>query len=185
MLRFLQRSITRSAHLNDCSQKFWLAQNWRGRVRNYSLYEPDYLDALKPQIPVYDAINIQIKGYDFPVLEHYQKFIHSVSENMNIEVEDGWALPAQTQTVQRLKPRSTVIDAEYKLSIYERNVQIVDVPSTTLAILLNILRATLPEGVSLSVHEHTPEQEEIRYVPDQELMELKSQLEALGGPRKK
>ncbi|XP_049763101.1 39S ribosomal protein L48, mitochondrial [Schistocerca cancellata] len=185
MLRLLQRSVSRSSHLNDCLQKFSLAQNQRGRARNYSIYEPDYLDALKPKIPVYDAINIQIKGYDYPVLEHYQKFIHNLSENMNIEVEDGWALPAQTQTVQRFKPQSTVVDSEYKLSIYERNVQIVDVPSTTLAILLNILRATVPEGVNLSVHEHSPEHEEIRYVPDQELLELKSQLEALGGPRKK
>lgn len=59
-------------------------------VRRYgSVYEPDYLDMLKPDIPEYEEVNIQIKGYDFAVLESFQKFVHTIAENMDIEVSDG------------------------------------------------------------------------------------------------
>lgn len=58
--------------------------------RHYSsVYEPEYLDNLKPDIPEYEQINVQIKGYDFAVLESFQKFVHVTAENMNIEVSDG------------------------------------------------------------------------------------------------
>lgn len=54
-----------------------------------SVYEPEYLDHLKPDIPEYEEINVQIKGYDFAVLESFQKFVHVTAENMSIEVSDG------------------------------------------------------------------------------------------------
>jgi large subunit ribosomal protein L48 len=34
----------------------------------------------------------------------------------------------------------------------------------------------------MTVHEHKEEYEEMRYIPDVQLLELKSQLEELGGP---
>jgi large subunit ribosomal protein L48 len=52
--------------------------------RHYSsVYEPEYLDSLKPDIPEYEEINVQIKGYDFAVLESFQKFVHTTAENNN------------------------------------------------------------------------------------------------------
>lgn len=54
-----------------------------------SVYEPEYLDMLKPNIPEYEAVNVQIKGYDFAILESFQKFVHSIADNMDIEVSDG------------------------------------------------------------------------------------------------
>lgn len=62
--------------------------------------------------------------------------------------------------------------------------QIVDVPSTKLAMFLEIVQAALPQGVNLSVHEHQPEHEQIRYVPDYELKELKAQLEEASQKKK-
>jgi hypothetical protein len=44
----------------------------------------------KSKIPLYDTLNIQVKGYDFPVLESYQGFVHHVAEVMGIEVADGY-----------------------------------------------------------------------------------------------
>jgi large subunit ribosomal protein L48 len=60
--------------------------------------------------------------------------------------------------------------------------QVVDLPSTVGSILFEVLQTALPEGVSMTVHEHKEEYEEIRYIPDVQLLELKSQLEELGGP---
>lgn len=54
-----------------------------------SVYEPEYLDMLKPNVPEYEKINVQMKGYDFAILESFQKFVHSIANNMDIEVSDG------------------------------------------------------------------------------------------------
>lgn len=62
--------------------------------------------------------------------------------------------------------------------------QISDVPAKFYPILLRVAQAALPEGVTLNVVEHQPEHDEIRYVPDNDLRELKEQLEEMGGPRK-
>ncbi|KAG6463953.1 uncharacterized protein LOC115452716 [Manduca sexta] len=147
------------------------------------LYEPDYLISMEPDEPVYDCLNLQLKGYDFAVLEACQKQIHRYAEAMGIQVDDCWATPAQQVKAQRFKLGGTVVEAEYLLNVYERNVQVTDVPTWALGTLLRVVRAALPEGCTLKVHEHTIEHEEIRYVPDNQLIELKQQLQDMGGSR--
>lgn len=89
-------------------------------------------------------------------------------------------------TVQKLKPNSTVVDAEYRLTVYERNIQLQDVNVPVYPMFLRIAQAALPEGVQLVVQEHTDECEERRYVPDKDLLELKAELERMqGGNTKK
>ncbi|XP_069686708.1 large ribosomal subunit protein mL48 [Periplaneta americana] len=153
--------------------------------RSKGLYEPDYLETGKSKIPLYNPLNIQLKGYDFPVLENYQKLVNKIAQSMDIEVEDGWAIPPQYIQVQKYKPQSTVVESEYKLPIYERNIQVIDLPSTIGSIFFEVLQTALPEGVSMTVQEHKEEFEEERYIPDVELLELKTQLEELGGPTTK
>lgn len=131
-----------------------------------------------------------MKGYDFPILESYQRYLHSVAEYLDIDVSDCYALPPQTTQVQRLRPNSAVVDAEYRLTMYERNLQINDVNAPVYPIFLRIAQAALPEGVQLSVQEHSDEFEERRYVPDRDLLDLKAELERMqtggpGGPKKK
>ncbi|XP_065340963.1 large ribosomal subunit protein mL48 [Cloeon dipterum] len=147
------------------------------------LWEPEYLEAMKSKVPLYDTLNIQMKGYDYPLLESYQKFVHTIASNMDIDVEECWATPPQNFKINTFKPNSTVLDKEFKLSLYERNVQIVDMPTTLYPILLSALSASVPEGVTVTVHEHDPEHEEVRYIPDLELKDLKDQLTLMGGPR--
>ncbi|XP_072939026.1 large ribosomal subunit protein mL48 [Epargyreus clarus] len=146
-----------------------------------NLYEPDYLISMEPDEPVYDCLNLQLKGYDYTLLEACQSEIHRFAENMGIQVDECWATPAQQLKIQRFKPGGTALDAEYHLNIYERNVQVTDVPAWALGTLLRVARAVLPEGCTLNVHEHTIAHEEIRYVPDNELLELKQQLQDMGG----
>lgn len=83
-----------------------------------------------------------------------------------------------------MKPLTAVVDSEYILSVYERNVQIIDVPSTSFTVLLRLIQESIPEGVSLQVHESDEEHQRIRYVPDNTLKALKVQLTDLGGPSK-
>lgn len=58
-------------------------------------------------------------------------------------------------------------------------------PSPTYPLLLRVAQSALPEGVTLNVVEHSEDDEEIRYVPDRELLELKVQLDDMGGPMTK
>lgn len=84
-----------------------------------------------------------------------------------------------------MKPNSSVVEADYKLQVYERTVQMCDVGAPIYPTLLRIAQAALPEGVTLNVVEHTDDLEEIRYVPDRDLLECKKQLDDMGGPLKK
>lgn len=45
---------------------------------------------MKPKYPVYESINIQIKGYEFAILESYQRFIHRIAESMDLDISDGY-----------------------------------------------------------------------------------------------
>ncbi|XP_043496764.1 39S ribosomal protein L48, mitochondrial isoform X1 [Polistes fuscatus] len=147
--------------------------------RRYSLYEPDYLEALKPKVPIYPILNVQITGYVYPVLQSYQSFIHRLAKIMDIDVDDCWALPAKELKIQRYKPKSTVVVAEYKLNIYERNIQLADITATQCPLLIRILETTLPEGVNLNVSIFNPDTELKRYIPDKQLLDMKSQLQDL------
>lgn len=59
-----------------------------------------------------------------------------------------------------------------------------DISAPIYPTLLRLAQAGLPEGISFEVVEHCPEHDEIRYVPDRELLELKDQLEEMGGARR-
>ncbi|KAJ8984572.1 hypothetical protein NQ317_006034 [Molorchus minor] len=150
-----------------------------------NLFEPDYLQAMKSKIPLYDVLNIQISGYDYPVLESYQKFLHKLLKNMDINVEECWATPAQHMQISTYKPNSDVVNARYLLKVYNRTVQITDVSTLQLPIVLRMLESSLPAGVTVNVKPHDPSDEEVRYIPDSELITLKDELDTLGGPKSK
>jgi len=151
----------------------------------YGIYEPDYLHKLRPQVPTYPAINIQITGYDFPILESYQSLVHKYCETLDINVEDCWALPPKQEKITRLKPNTAVVEATYELKTYKRVVHLTDVKAHILPLLVRIIEEALPQGVTITVLEHTELQEEERYVPDKELLTLKDQLVDMGGPSTK
>lgn len=80
-------------------------------------------------MPLYDTLNIQIRGYDYPVLENFQKWIHNIVINCNVNVEDSWAIPHQDLQIITYKTNSEVINSQYKLKVYQRTVQITDINS--------------------------------------------------------
>lgn len=67
--------------------------------------------------------------------------------------------------------------AEYNLNVYERNIQLADVTSLQCPLLIRILEATLPEGVTLNVTIFDPDVELKRYIPDKQLLDMKATLE--------
>jgi len=155
-------------------------------VQRYRIQrEPTYLDAAGPQVPTYEPLNVSMKGFDFTVLEHYGKWVHNTALNMDIDVEDGWATPCKKLKVQGLRPGTSKVETEYMLNLYERNIKVSDLPSTLAGTFIEVIQAGLPEGVELTLKEHTLIDTEIRFIPDLELKELRTQLDDLGGPSKK
>lgn len=97
----------------------------------------------------------------------------------------SWGIPPEKFVVQRFKPLSSTLDTEYKLNIYERNVQIIDVPATKYPIFLRMVQESTPEGVTIKADVSNDEDQKIRFIPDNQLLSLKQQLDELGGPRDK
>lgn len=146
------------------------------------IYEPPYLNSLKKEFPVYDTLNVRITGYDFPLLESYQRFVHRIAEALNLDVSECWAHPPKHTQILRYKPNSAIIDSEYKLTTYERYVQVSDIQAPIYPLFLRFIQSGLPEGVTLNVCHHTEDIEEARFVPDKDLLDLKAQLNEAGGP---
>ncbi|XP_029836128.1 39S ribosomal protein L48, mitochondrial [Ixodes scapularis] len=146
-------------------------------------HEPEYLQYLKPPLPVYDGlVNVQLKGYDFTVLENNAKKVAKIAALLGIRVSECWATPLESFAASTYKPQSTTVEDTYKLNVYERNVQVSLLSGVVAPIFLEAVQSSLAEGVRLSVHPHLPEHEEIRYVPDLELEELQRQLDEIVNP---
>merc|ERR1712025_707627 len=109
-------------------------------VMRMGTFEPDYLDSSGPVIPTYPPINIQIKGYNFDILESTQSYIHNLAENMGINVENSWATPSKTYQMTTFKEGGTIPKDVYNLNLYERNVQVVGLRSTDAPILIDTIR---------------------------------------------
>lgn len=139
----------------------------------------------KTKTPEYNEVNLQIRGFDFVVLERFQKMIHQLAEVLGLDVANAWAVPAQHLQVKRFREGSAVTEMEVELRKYERVVQVVDAKSYQIPLLVDAVTTACPAGVTLQVVHHTPEHEDIRYVPDLELLQLRETLAAIGGPRKK
>lgn len=65
-------------------------------------YDPPYLARDAP-FPVYAELNINLKGYDFTVLESYHNFIARLCRSLEVDVKDVYAMPARSLKVSPLK----------------------------------------------------------------------------------
>lgn len=78
-------------------------------------------------MPIYEAVNIKMRGYDYPVLEEYQQLAHKLAKTLDIDVEDAWGIPSQNWNIVTYKPNTEVMQNEFNLQKYQRVLQIVDV----------------------------------------------------------
>ncbi|XP_043588476.1 39S ribosomal protein L48, mitochondrial isoform X1 [Bombus pyrosoma] len=154
-------------------------------VRLYGIYEPPYLKQKEYEIPICPVLNIQIRGYNYPIIESYQSFVHKISRVFNFTIDQSFPLPHREYKIKRYKKGGTIVDAEYDLKIYERDIQISNVSSIKYPILIRILEATLPEGVSLHVDKYDPSLERKRFIPNRDLIDTKKELEELNENRGK
>ncbi|BFZ07999.1 hypothetical protein BsWGS_11038 [Bradybaena similaris] len=150
-------------------------------------WEPNDLKT-EPDIPEFKELHIRMKGYDYPTLESYAKYVHrAVKVIFNLDC-DAWASPAKSVQIRTFLPNSISVNQKYDLKVYDRTVSAENVPTTAVPILLQFIQKNCPPGVEVALKEPDPAEEEYRYVPYYEVLELQAQIEAITSgkvPKKK
>ncbi|XP_027704040.1 39S ribosomal protein L48, mitochondrial isoform X1 [Vombatus ursinus] len=120
----------------------------------------------------YGVLNVHLTAYDMTLVENYAKYVHRLCNDYSIKVEESYALPTKTMEILQIQEQSNKMFLDSVLTTHERVVQISNLSSTFAAIFLEILQSNLPEGVNLSVREHTEEAYKGRFKARPELEEL-------------
>jgi len=150
-------------------------------TKHLKAFEPDYLDTIKSAPKSYPPINVQIRGYDFDIIESYQGFVHAIALKMGINVSDDncWATPPETLKVETYCEGGTNTRAVHELRVYERNVHIESLKTVDAGPFIDALRTSTPPGVSISIHKHKEEHLDSRYITDPFMDMVKGELKVL------
>ncbi|XP_005357552.1 39S ribosomal protein L48, mitochondrial [Microtus oregoni] len=124
----------------------------------------------------YGVLNIHLTAYDMTLAESYAQYVHRLCNRLSIKVEESYAMPTKTMEVMRLPDQGNKMVLDSVLTTHERVVQISSLSATFAEIFLEILQSNLPEGVKLSVREHTEEDFKGRFKARPELEELLAKL---------
>lgn len=148
-------------------------------VKVPGIHEPEYLEDLKPKVGYYDLLNVQLKGYDFVVLEKYQSYVHRTMKKLGFQVTNSWATPCQEFQYEILGRNTTAVETTDKIKIYERNIQTRNALTTKLPILIDIMNITLPPSVMFNIDRHNEIDEDKRYFRDSVLENCLKELKEL------
>jgi large subunit ribosomal protein L48 len=124
----------------------------------------------------YGVLNIHLTAYDMSLAESYAQYVHRLCNRLSIKVEESYAMPTKTIEVMQLPDQGNKMVLDSVLSTHERVVQISGLSATFAEIFLEVLQSNLPEGVRLSVREHTEEDFKGRFKARPELEELLAKL---------
>lgn len=124
----------------------------------------------------YGVLNIHLTAYDMTLAESYAQYVHRLCNQLSVKVEESYAMPTKTMEVMRLPDQGNKMVLDSVLTTHERVVQISGLSATFAEIFLEILQSNLPEGVRLSVREHTEEDFKGRFKARPELEELLAKL---------
>ncbi|XP_025784156.1 39S ribosomal protein L48, mitochondrial [Puma concolor] len=124
----------------------------------------------------YGVLNIHLTAYDMVLAESYAQYVHNLCNHLSIKVEESYAMPTKTMEVLRLQDQGSKMFLDSVLTTHERVVQISGLSATFAEIFLEIIQSNLPEGVRLSVKEHTEEDFKGRFKARPELEELLAKL---------
>lgn len=152
--------------------------NYEERVVNIvpGVNEPTYLRYLKPQVPYYELLDVRMRGYDHATLEQYADFVADATRKLGVQLVARWHTPNSSFRYDSLKHESHVVDQSNVVHVYERNVQLKNLPAHLAVVYLRLVQQCKPVGVTLSVYPHRDEHDEIRYIPDSQLNALKAEL---------
>uniref|UniRef100_A0A3B1J692 Large ribosomal subunit protein mL48 n=1 Tax=Astyanax mexicanus TaxID=7994 RepID=A0A3B1J692_ASTMX len=124
----------------------------------------------------YGVLNVVVSGYDMTLVEHYSQYVHNLCNRLDIKVEESYALPTKSMEVMVMPEQGTKMYVDVVLKTHERVVQISEMKASLTSIFMEILLKNQPEGVQLSVKEHTEADYQCRFKARPEIDSLIAQM---------
>ncbi|XP_047423954.1 39S ribosomal protein L48, mitochondrial isoform X1 [Mugil cephalus] len=135
---------------------------------------------MRPILPAtsqaYGTLNVKVSGYDMTLVEHYYQYVHNLCIRLGIKVAYSYALPTKSTEVMLMQEQSSKMYIDSVLKTHERVVQLSRLKATTCPIFIEVLLKNQPEGVQLSVTEHTEADFHARFKVRPQLQELRAQI---------
>ncbi|XP_034713124.1 39S ribosomal protein L48, mitochondrial [Etheostoma cragini] len=124
----------------------------------------------------YGTLNVKVSGYDMTVVEHYSQYIHNLCNRIGIKVAESYALPTKSTEVMLMQEQGTKMYVDAILKTHERVVQLSCLDTAVCPVFMDILLKNQPEGVKLSVKQHTEADFQARFKGRPELEGLIAQM---------
>lgn len=124
----------------------------------------------------YGTLNVSVSGYDMTVVERYSQYIHNLSNRLGIEVAESYALPTKTTEVMLMQEQGTKTIVDAILKTHLRVVQLNSLNAALCPVFMEVVLKNQPEGVQLSVKEHTEADYQARFKARPELEGLIAQM---------
>lgn len=124
----------------------------------------------------YGTLNVKVSGYDMTVVEHYSQYIHNLCNRLGIKVAESYALPTKSTEVMLMQEQGTKMYVDAILKTHERVVQLSSLNAALCPVFMDVLLKNQPEGVQLSVKEHTEADFQARFKGRPELEGLIAQI---------
>ncbi|XP_041821339.1 39S ribosomal protein L48, mitochondrial [Chelmon rostratus] len=135
---------------------------------------------MKPIIPAsntaYGTLNVKASGYDMTVVEHYTQHIHNLCNRLGINVQESYALPTKATEVMLMQEKGTKMYVDSILKTHERVIQLSNLSTALCPVFMEVLLSNQPEGVQLSLSEHTEADYHARFKARPEVEEIMAQI---------
>ncbi|XP_017287506.1 39S ribosomal protein L48, mitochondrial isoform X2 [Kryptolebias marmoratus] len=103
----------------------------------------------------YGTLNVLVSGYDMTTVEHYTQYIHHLCNRLGIKVAESYALPTKTTEVMLMQEQGTKSYIDSVLKTHERVIQLSSLNTTLCPVFMEVVLKNQPEGLQLSLKEHT------------------------------
>ncbi|KAL4608490.1 39S ribosomal protein L48, mitochondrial, partial [Arapaima gigas] len=124
----------------------------------------------------YGVLNLTVSGYDVTLVSHYAQYAHHLCNHLKIKVSRSYALPTKTTEILLMKEQSTKMVSDAVLKTHIRVIQIKDLSATVCPLFMEVLLRNQPEGVDLSLKQHTQADFQARFKSRPEMEELLARL---------
>lgn len=124
----------------------------------------------------YGDLNIEVFGHDMTLVEHYLQYIHNLCNRLKIKVVESYALPTKSTEILSLQEKGGKMSVDAVLKTHQRVIQLTALNATVCPVFIEVLLQNQPEGVDLSIKEHTEADFTSRFKTRPELEELMAKL---------
>ncbi|KAJ8347791.1 hypothetical protein SKAU_G00263800 [Synaphobranchus kaupii] len=103
----------------------------------------------------YGDLNMAVYGHDITLVEHYSQYVHNLCNRLKIKVVESYGLPTTNTEILTLQEKGGKMSVDAVLKTHHRVIQLTGLNATVCPVFIEVLLQNQPEGVDLSIKEHT------------------------------